>query len=98
PPRPTLFPSPTLFRSRPHGVGAESTMRICSITVRAGSKGVPGKNLRLVAGKPLFGHSVAQAVATGLFDEVVVSSDSEEILELAPDRKSTRLNSSHVKI
>lgn len=58
-------------------------MRICSITVRAGSKGVPGKNLRVVAGKPLFGHSIAQAVATGLFDEVVVSSDSEEILALA---------------
>lgn len=59
-------------------------MRICTITVRAGSKGVPGKNLRVVAGRPLFGHSVAQAAATGLFDEVVVSSDSEEILELAP--------------
>ncbi|CAH0133182.1 MULTISPECIES: acylneuraminate cytidylyltransferase family protein [unclassified Microbacterium] len=59
-------------------------MRICTITVRAGSKGVPGKNLRIVAGRPLFGHSVAQAVATGLFDEVVVSSDSDEILALAP--------------
>ncbi|WP_262000679.1 cytidylyltransferase domain-containing protein [Microbacterium sp. Mcb102] len=59
-------------------------MRICTITVRAGSKGVPGKNLRIVAGRPMFGHSVAQAVATGLFDEVVVSSDSEEILALAP--------------
>ena len=32
----------------------------------------------------MFGHSVTQAVATGLFDEVVVSSDSEEILALAP--------------
>lgn len=59
-------------------------MRICTITVRAGSKGVPGKNLRVVAGRPMFGHSVAQAAATGLFDEVVVSSDSEEILALAP--------------
>ncbi|MDF2506553.1 MAG: flagellar modification protein [Microbacterium sp.] len=59
-------------------------MRICTITVRAGSKGVPGKNLRIVAGRPMFGHSVTQAVATGLFDEVVVSSDSEEILALAP--------------
>jgi len=64
-------------------------MRICSITVRGGSKGVPGKNLRVVAGKPLFGHSVAQAVATGLFDEVVVSSDSEEILALAPSFGAT---------
>lgn len=59
-------------------------MRICTITVRAGSKGVPGKNLRVVAGRPMFAHSVVQAVATGLFDEVVVSSDSEEILSLAP--------------
>lgn len=59
-------------------------MRICTITVRAGSKGVPGKNLRVVAGRPMFGHSVAQAAATGLFDEVVVSSDSDEILALAP--------------
>lgn len=64
-------------------------MRICTITVRAGSKGVPGKNLRVVAGRPLFGHSVAQAVATGLFDQVVVSSDSEEILALAPSFGAT---------
>ncbi|GGD72294.1 acylneuraminate cytidylyltransferase family protein [Microbacterium murale] len=64
-------------------------MRICTITVRAGSKGVPGKNLRVVAGRPLFGHSVAQAVASGLFDEVVVSSDSEDILALAPSFGAT---------
>jgi N-acylneuraminate cytidylyltransferase/CMP-N,N'-diacetyllegionaminic acid synthase len=59
-------------------------MRICTITVRAGSKGVPGKNLRVVAGRPLFAHSVVQAARSGLFDEIVVSSDSEEILALAP--------------
>lgn len=64
-------------------------MRICTITVRAGSKGVPGKNLRVVAGRPMFAHSVAQAAATGLFDEVVVSSDSEEILALAPEYGAT---------
>ncbi len=64
-------------------------MRICTITVRAGSKGVPGKNLRLVSGRPMFGHSVAQAAATGLFDDVVVSSDSEEILALAPEFGAT---------
>ena len=59
-------------------------MKICTITVRAGSKGVPGKNLRIVAGLPLFAHSVTQAVASGLFDEIVVSSDSPEILDTAP--------------
>lgn len=64
-------------------------MRICTITVRAGSKGVPGKNLRMVAGRPLFAHSVVQAAAAGLFDEIVVSSDSEEILELAPSFGAT---------
>lgn len=64
-------------------------MRICSINVRGGSKGVPGKNLREVAGIPLFGHSVRQAAAAGLFDEVVVSSDSDEILRLAPSFGAT---------
>jgi len=64
-------------------------VRICTITVRAGSKGVPGKNLRIVAGVPLFGHSVQQAVASGLFDEVVVTTDSQEILDLAPSFGAT---------
>ncbi|MEX1078669.1 MAG: acylneuraminate cytidylyltransferase family protein [Homoserinimonas sp.] len=64
-------------------------VRICTITVRAGSKGVPGKNLRNVAGIPLFGHSVLQARESGLFAEVVVSSDSERILELAPEFGAT---------
>ncbi len=64
-------------------------MRIYSVNVREGSKGVPGKNLRPVAEIPMFGHSVRQAIASGLFDEVVVSSDSEEILRLAPDFGAT---------
>lgn len=64
-------------------------MRICTINVRAGSKGVPGKNLREVAGIPLFGHSVRQAVESALFAEVVVSSDSEEVLRLAPEFGAT---------
>lgn len=64
-------------------------MRICSVNVRAGSKGVPGKNLLPLGGIPLFGHSVLQAVASGLFKEVVVSSDSDEILRLAPNFGAT---------
>lgn len=66
-------------------------MRICTVTVRAGSKGVPGKNLRVIRGAPLFAHSVRQAHESGLFDEVVVSSDSEEILGLAPDFGATEV-------
>lgn len=64
-------------------------MRIATVNVRGGSKGVPGKNLRAVAGIPLFGHSVRQAARSGLFAEVVVSSDSEEILRLAPEFGAT---------
>lgn len=63
--------------------------RICSINVRAGSRGVPGKNLRVVGGIPLFGHSVRQAAESDLFDEIIVSSDSEEMLRLAPEFGAT---------
>jgi N-acylneuraminate cytidylyltransferase/CMP-N,N'-diacetyllegionaminic acid synthase len=58
-------------------------MRICTVTVRAGSKGVPGKNWRPLLGVPLFGYSVRQAVDSGLFDRVVVTSDAPEVLEHA---------------
>jgi len=58
-------------------------MRICTITVRGGSKGVPGKNWRIVAGVPLFVHSVRHALGSGLFDHVVVTSDAPEVLSTA---------------
>lgn len=56
--------------------------RLCSICARGGSKGVKGKNLREIAGKPVLAYSVEQAVKSGLFDIVAVSSDSDEILEV----------------
>lgn len=57
------------------------TTRICVICGRGGSKGVKGKNLRQLAGKPLIAHSIGQALESGLFDTVAVSSDSDAILE-----------------
>ena len=57
--------------------------RVCTIAVRGGSKGVPGKNWRVVAGLPLFAHSVRHAVESGLFDAVAVTSDAPEVLESA---------------
>jgi N-acylneuraminate cytidylyltransferase/CMP-N,N'-diacetyllegionaminic acid synthase len=57
--------------------------RICTICARGGSKGVKGKNTRLLEGKPLIAHSIEQAKASGLFAAVAVSSDSEPILEIA---------------
>jgi N-acylneuraminate cytidylyltransferase/CMP-N,N'-diacetyllegionaminic acid synthase len=56
---------------------------LCTICARAGSKGVTNKNLRLINNKPLIVYSIEQAIATRLFDQIVVSSDSKEIREVA---------------
>lgn len=57
--------------------------RVCSICARGGSKGVVGKNLRPLHGRPLLAWSIQQARATGLFEAISVSSDSQEILAAA---------------
>lgn len=56
---------------------------ICTICARGGSKGLPGKNIRLLAGKPLIAWTIDQALASGLFDAVAVSSDDHAILDEA---------------
>ncbi len=56
---------------------------LCTICARAGSKGVANKNLRLINSKPLIVYSIEQAQATNLFDQIVISSDSEEIRNVA---------------
>lgn len=52
---------------------------IAIIPARGGSKRVPGKNIRLLAGKPLIAYSIEAAIESALFDCVIVSTDSEEI-------------------
>ena len=49
------------------------------ITARGGSKRVPGKNIRDFCGKPIIAYSIEAALKSGLFEEVMVSTDSEEI-------------------
>jgi N-acylneuraminate cytidylyltransferase/CMP-N,N'-diacetyllegionaminic acid synthase len=56
---------------------------LCTICARAGSKGVANKNLRLINNKPLIVYSIEQAIASKLFDQIVVSSDSKDIREVA---------------
>jgi len=53
--------------------------RLAVICARGGSKGVKGKNLRPIAGKPLIAHTIEQARQSALFDCVAVSSDSADI-------------------
>lgn len=56
---------------------------LCTICARGGSKGVPGKNIRELLGKPLIAYTIEQALRSDLIDRVVVSTDSEEISEVA---------------
>lgn len=55
----------------------------CIIPARGGSKGIPGKNLVNVGGRPLIEWSIAQAQVADSIDHVIVLSDSDEILTLA---------------
>lgn len=56
---------------------------VAFIFARGGSKGVPRKNLRLLAGRPLVAHSIEAALACPSVDRVVVSTDDEEIASAA---------------
>lgn len=56
---------------------------IAIITARGGSKRIPGKNKKEFLGKPILWYSIEAAKASGVFDEVMVSTDDEEIAELA---------------
>ena len=58
-------------------------MNIITICARGGSAGVPGKNIRTLYGKPLIGWTIEQAFAAKVADEVFVSTDSEEIANVA---------------
>ncbi len=53
------------------------------IPARAGSKGVPQKNIKLLGGKPLIAYSIEAATESGLFSQIFVSTDSEEIAQVA---------------
>lgn len=53
------------------------------ITARGGSKRIPGKNIKPFCGRPIISYSITAALESGLFDEVMVSTDSAEIRDLA---------------
>lgn len=53
------------------------------IPARKGSKGIPNKNIYPLLNKPLVNWTIDAAVSSGLFDEIILSSDSEEILQEA---------------
>ena len=56
---------------------------IAIITARVGSKRIPKKNIKDFLGKPISAYSIEAALNSGIFDEVMVSTDSVEIAEIA---------------
>jgi len=56
---------------------------IAIITARGGSKRIPKKNIKEFCGKPIMVYSIQAALESGLFDEVMVSTDSQEIADIA---------------
>lgn len=59
------------------------TQRPAILCARKGSKGLPGKNGKLLHGKPLIAWTIEQALASGILRPVAVSSDDPELLEIA---------------
>ncbi|NVK57584.1 MAG: pseudaminic acid cytidylyltransferase [Alteromonadaceae bacterium] len=58
-------------------------MNIAVIPARGGSKRIKSKNIRAFAGQPLIAYSIQAAKAAGIFDDILVSTDSEEIARVA---------------
>ena len=61
------------------------------IPARAGSKRLPGKNTRLFDGKPLITYSIASALSSTLITDIAVSSDSDEVLEIASNYQRVKV-------
>ena len=56
---------------------------LCTICARGGSKGVKGKNVRELCGKPLIAYTIEQARESNLFEHIVISTDSDLIAQTA---------------
>ena len=56
---------------------------VAIITARGGSKRIPHKNIRDFCGRPILSYSIRAALESGAFDEVMVSTDDNEIVRVA---------------
>jgi pseudaminic acid cytidylyltransferase len=63
--------------------GSGRSERLAVVPARGGSKRLPGKNTRPLAGRPMLAYTVDAALESGLFDRVVVSTDDPTIAEIA---------------
>jgi pseudaminic acid cytidylyltransferase len=58
-------------------------MKIAVIPARGGSKRIPRKNIKPFCGKPMIAYAITAAIDSGLFDHVIVSTDDDEIANIA---------------
>ena len=58
-------------------------MNVAIIPARGGSKRIPRKNIKMFADKPMIAHAIIAAKASGLFEHVIVSTEDDEIAEIA---------------
>ena len=58
-------------------------MNIAIIPARGGSKRIPKKNIKLFHGKPMIAYSIEAAIQSGCFDKVIVSTDDQDIADIA---------------
>lgn len=56
---------------------------VCVIPARGGSKGLPGKNIKMFLDKPLIARTIEQAKSSGLIDRVIVSTDDKKIASIS---------------
>lgn len=61
------------------GAGTENDRVIAIIPARGGSKGLPGKNVKQIRGKPLIAYSIEHALESGVCDRVLVTTEDDEI-------------------
>lgn len=67
----------------------EQVNRVAIIPARSGSKGLKDKNIIDLCGKPLIAYSIEAAMKNGLFDDVIVSTDSQHYGEIAEEYGAT---------
>jgi N-acylneuraminate cytidylyltransferase len=77
-------------------------VNLAVIPARGGSKRIPGKNIRRFAGRPMIAWAIATARDSGLFDRIIVSTDSDEVAAVAreagaevPFRRPAELSDDH---
>ena len=56
---------------------------ICFIAARGGSKGIPRKNIRKFAGKPLIAYTIEKCINSQIFSHVIISTEDDEIAKIS---------------